>query len=146
VLTTTDAGGQPLQLWYTSANDHGFCVFDVIGPAASPTNADADVLASSCDGPVGGDEWNAFGGKYAGAGGNGVNTFIMHVPGATRVVLQFTNGTTKALPLSDAWTTRWVTDTQGALCPTLVGYDAHGTPVGRVALAPIMGQAGRWGC
>jgi hypothetical protein len=146
VLTTTDADGQPMRLWYTSADSDGFCVFDVIGLDVSPTDANADVLASTCDGPVGGAEWNAFGGKYAGFGAAGVNSFIMHAPGATRVVLQFNDGTTEALALGDAWTTGWFTDEQGALCPALVGYDAQGGQVGRVPLAPIMGPRNRWGC
>ncbi len=146
VLTTTEADGQPLRLWYTSADNDGFCVFDVIGLGASPTDANADVLAGSCDGPVGGDEWNQFGGKYAGRGVGGMNTVIMHVPGATRVVLRFNDGTTKALPIRDAWTTGWFTDQQGAHCPALVGYDAHGREAGRVPLAPIMGPRNQWNC
>jgi hypothetical protein len=134
-----------MRLWYTKADNDGFCIFDVIGLDASPSDANADVLASSCDGPVGGGEWKAFG-KYAGMGAQGVNSFIMHAPGATRIVLQFDDGTTKALPLGDAWTTGWFTDEQGSLCPALVGYDEQGSEVGRVPLDPIMEPRNRSGC
>lgn len=149
LLTTDGPHGRPVQLWYADASDNGYCVTDVeLYGAASPTlpasstapdwNAD-DVrgVAGGCSGPKSGIGWQAF-------GGTGFTTdspppeqykaFILHVPGVASVQLVFDDGTRKALPVADAWTTGWVDATEYRKHPELVGYDASGAELHRVPL------------
>jgi|SRR6266702_1766229 len=160
LLTTTGPHRQPMQLWYADASDHGYCTADIEGTnlPTSPSPGELSgrqpagdswrYLAAGCDGPIGGSEWREFGGKYVGAGGgvSGTFVFIMHVPGAASVRLLFPDGTSRPLPIADSWTTSWFTARftnrqtvqQAADYPTLVGYDTHGSEIGRVSFGKIL--------
>jgi len=149
LLTTDGPHGRPVQLWYADASDNGFCVTDVelLGgtsttPPASSTVPDWNAdevrgLAGGCSGPRSGIGWQSFGGagfstsapppeQYKG--------FIIHVPDVASVRLAFDDGTSRALPLADDWTTGWVDATEYAKHPDLVGYDANGAELHRVSL------------
>ncbi len=158
LLTITGPDGQPLQLWYADASDNGYCVA-LVGPVRGPSTPppypnykgtpiplfNGQRLANQAGGGCGAKD-NSFGGEIitADIGDPGSTTnppgpgfFIVNVPGAASVRVVFRDGTrTAPLPIAEQQTAGWISGIQFADDPQLVGYDAHGTVIGRVELSP----------
>ncbi|MDX6215247.1 MAG: hypothetical protein QOG99_831 [Frankiales bacterium] len=135
LLVTDGPFHRPLELWFASATHHGWCV-----AIRAPARAAAELFeyGGGCGGPVGGGDWNRFGGAFvAGSGGPADNAvFAVHVPHAAAAVIRLGDGSTRTAALADDWSSGWFTGKEWAGYPVLVGYDAHGQVIGQVALHP----------
>jgi len=130
VATTQDADGQRLQLWIADATDHGYCLAFVHPDESRPYFDQRD--GGGCSGAIGDRYWNMFGENGVASGG----TFAQHVPGAVRLDMVLSDGTSISMPLGEGWTVGDLNRHQETLHPELVGYNADGTEVGR---APVIG-------
>jgi hypothetical protein len=144
LLSIPGPDGAPLNLWYSDANDHGYCVSLTSAVMADPTATagisvapgegsppEPGTAANGCDGPVGDQPWQQFGGAAYASANSASLTFIVHVPGASSVRLRFADGGTRTLPIGDHWTAGWLTRQQALGNPVLIGYSANGTEVAR---------------
>lgn len=153
ILSVPGPNGVPLTLWYSDTNDHGYCVSftaNVVGDPDVPSGFHAasggpplvGTAANGCRGPVGDRSWERFGGAAFSSANSQTAMFIVHVPGAASVRLRFADGSSRPLPLADAWTAGWMTHAQAANHPMLVGYSAYGTVMGRFDLTRFTADGG----
>lgn len=142
LFTVPGPDGAPLTLWYSDANDHGFCVSftsSVVPDPGAPSGLRAiaggpplvGTGGNGCSGTVGDRYWKQFGGVAFGSGNDQTWVFIVHVPGAASARLQFADGSSRPLPLANAWTAGWMPAAEWRAHPTIVGYSASGRPVHR---------------
>ncbi len=142
MLVTDGPEGIPLVLRYADATDHGYCV-QFAGPGTATPRKPTDD-GGACGGPVGGSSWRRFGGDQAGVSGEivtghgVVQLYAVHVLGAVRVAVVFSDGTTRPSTLGQDWTAGWLTAEQAALDPVLVGYDTAETEIGRGFALPVL--------
>lgn len=145
LLTERGPNGQIWRLWGAVANDNGYCVTLTSDLDLDPTTGhpalgssnddDRGIEAGSCGDIVGSTYWNTFGGEPTESWGpTGPDVFIVRVPGATSVHIEFDGGKTRSLPIGGGYTAGWLTQSETHLHPMLVGLDGHGAVIGRTRL------------
>ncbi len=129
LMTVPGPDGKPMEVWYSAATNHGYCVSLLQHDPNTAYNPGTDRFAAGgCSGNVGDRYWKQFGSSAFSSG----RTFAAHVPGAVTVRLVLADRTSRRLQVAEGWVAATLTRHEQAANPTIVGYAANGHQIGRI--------------